>query len=213
MKKILFQGDSITDAGRSRENLADLGPGYTRLIASYLGFENPGEYEFVNRGIGGNRIPCLYSRRENDIFALNPDYMSILIGVNDVWHGLDLGEVVTPEEFEEVYGKLIEETKALNPNVKIMLMEPFILHGHATDYSPKGVARWDEFREGVEIKAAIVKKLAEKYDLKFVPLQKELDAAAENAPAGFLSGDGVHPSIYGNELIKRQWLKAFEEIK
>lgn len=213
MKKILFQGDSITDAGRSRENLADLGPGYPRLVAAFLGFENPGEYEFVNRGVSGNKIPALYARREADVFDVKPDYMSILIGVNDVWHGMDFNEPVTPEEFEEIYSKLIEETKALNPNIKIMLMEPFALHGHATDGNPASAERWQEFRGGVEIKAAIVKKLAEKYGLKFVPLQKELDAAAENAPQGFLSGDGVHPSVYGNELIKRQWLKAFEEIK
>ena len=212
MKKILFQGDSITDAGRSRENLADLGPGYPRLIASYLGFENPGEYEFVNRGVSGNKIPALYARREADIFDIKPDYMSILIGVNDVWHGMDFNEPVTPEEFEEIYSNLIEETKALNPNIKIMLMEPFALHGQATDGNPANVERWAEFRGGVEIKAAIVKKIAEKYGLKFVPLQKELDAAAENGPANFLSGDGVHPSMYGNELIKRQWLKAFDEI-
>jgi len=210
MKKILFQGDSITEAGRDRENLADLGLGYPRLIASFLGFENPGEYEFVNLGMSGDQIPCLYARREIHVFDIKPDYMSILIGVNDVWHGMDSGAVVTHEEFEETYSKLIEETKALNPNIKIMLMEPFLLHGHATDATEE---RWNEFRGGVEIKAAIVKKLADKYGLKFVPLQKELDAVAETAYRGFLSGDGVHPSIYGYELIKRQWLKAFDEIK
>jgi len=213
MKKILFQGDSITDAGRNFDIPADVGPGYPRLISAFLGVEYPGEYEFINRGVGGNKIPDLYARRKADIFDVKPDYMSILIGVNDVWHGMDFNEPVTPEEYEEIYSKLIEETLALNPTVKIMLMEPYVLHGRVPDGVPANEARWKEFRGGVEIKAAIVKKIAEKYGLKFVSLQKELDAVAEKVPVGYYADDGVHTSIFGMEIVKRQWLKAFEEIK
>ena len=84
MKRILFQGDSITDCGRARENDAHVGTGYALLVKSQLGFENPGEYEFYNRGISGNRIVDLYARIKADIINLAPDYISILIGVNDV---------------------------------------------------------------------------------------------------------------------------------
>lgn len=86
MKKILFQGDSITDAGRSREDLTNLGKGYPLFVAGALGMDEPGEYEFVNRGISGNRIVDIYARIKMDIINLKPDVMSLLIGVNDVWH-------------------------------------------------------------------------------------------------------------------------------
>ena len=85
-KLILFQGDSITDAGRNRENDAGTGTGYPTFVKGELGLSNPGEYEFINRGISGNRIVDLYARIKADIINLKPDYMSILIGVYDVWH-------------------------------------------------------------------------------------------------------------------------------
>ncbi|MCQ2440740.1 MAG: GDSL-type esterase/lipase family protein [Clostridia bacterium] len=86
MKKILFFGDSITDCGRNRDNDDSLGQGYPLLIKSELGFENPERYTFLNRGISGNRIVDLYARIKKDLINLAPDYVSILIGVNDVWH-------------------------------------------------------------------------------------------------------------------------------
>ena len=84
--KILFQGDSITDAGRSRDNDQYIGTGYPLLVKSELGYKFPGKYEFINRGISGNRIVDLYARIKADIINIKPDVMSILIGVNDVWH-------------------------------------------------------------------------------------------------------------------------------
>ena len=86
MKTILFQGDSITDVGRSRENDADRGHGYATLTAARLMLDHPGEFSIINRGISGNRIVDLYSRIKIDFINLKPDYLSILIGVNDVWH-------------------------------------------------------------------------------------------------------------------------------
>ena len=84
--KILFQGDSITDCGRSRENNINVGTGYALLVKSALGFEEPAAHEFLNRGISGNRIVDVYARIKKDIINLKPDVMSLLIGVNDVWH-------------------------------------------------------------------------------------------------------------------------------
>ena len=102
-KVILFQGDSITDCGRDRNVSESIGTGYPRLTAAKLGFENPGEYTFYNRGISGNRIVDLYARIKLDIINLKPDYMSILIGVNDVWHEVMRKNGVDTKKFEKIY--------------------------------------------------------------------------------------------------------------
>ena len=102
MKRILFQGDSITDCGRARDNNTHVGTGYAVLVKSQLGFENPGEYEFYNKGISGNRIVDLYARIKADIINLSPDYISILIGVNDVWHEFFGHNGVDADKYEKI---------------------------------------------------------------------------------------------------------------
>ena len=122
--KILFQGDSITDMYRSKENEESFGVGYALLVKASLGLEVPGEYEFINRGIAGNRIVDLYARLKTDIINIKPDVMSILIGVNDVWHEFgDYPNGVDAEKFYKIYDMLIEEIKEALPDVKIMIME------------------------------------------------------------------------------------------
>ena len=111
-KLILFQGDSITDCDRSRQVNTRQGFGYATMVQGQLGFECPGEYDFLNRGISGNRIVDVYARIKADIINLKPDYMSLLIGVNDVWHELGGGNGVAPEKFEKIYGMLIEEIRS-----------------------------------------------------------------------------------------------------
>ena len=106
MKTILFQGDSITDAGRARDNDSNVGIGYPVLVKGTLGFEHPGEYTFLNRGISGNRVVDVYARIKSDIINLKPDVMSILIGVNDVWHEFSRKNGVDAEKFEKVYSML-----------------------------------------------------------------------------------------------------------
>ena len=119
MKTILFQGDSITDAGRSRENDENMGVGYPTMVAGELGYENPGEYRFLNRGISGNRSVDLYARIKSDIICLKPDVMSILIGVNDVWHELDSGNGVDGDKYFMIYSLLLKEIKEALPLTKI----------------------------------------------------------------------------------------------
>ncbi len=213
MKTILFQGDSITDVGRNRERNDMLGWGYPRLIEAQLGFDCPGEYNFQNRGIGGNRILDLYARIVQDILNIAPDYLSILIGVNDIWHGLDNANGTGLNRFEKVYDMLLTELQEELPETKIMIMEPFVLRGSATDNREDQPDRWETFRGGVYQVAAIVKNLAEKHKVKFIPLQEAFNEAEKLAPVAYWCFDGVHPSAKGHELIKRQWLKAFEEIK
>ena len=133
MKTILFQGDSITDCGRSKQGGIRMGEGYAMLVKTYLAFENPNEYEFYNRGISGNRIVDVYARIKSDIINLKPDYMSLLIGVNDVWHEIEAQNGVDADKFEKIYCMLIEEIKAALPDIKLMILEPFCLRGPATD--------------------------------------------------------------------------------
>ena len=129
---ILFQGDSITDAGRGRENFEVMGTGYPHLIKAYLNAREPQAYTFSNRGISGNRIVDLYARIKADIINLRPDFMSILIGVNDVWHEFSGKNGVSAEKYEKIYSMLIEEVKAELPDLRIVIMEPFVLPSSGT---------------------------------------------------------------------------------
>lgn len=111
-KRILFQGDSITDCGRHRDQFHDLGRGYPHLIKAGLGLDCPGDYEFINRGISGNRIVDLYARIKCDFINLQPDYASIYIGVNDTWHEIASQNGVDTAKFEKIYEMLIDEIQA-----------------------------------------------------------------------------------------------------
>lgn len=205
MKRILFQGDSITDAGRSRESDTARGLGYPTLLAAQLGYDYPGEYEFINRGISGNRVCDLLARVKIDMINLKPDVMSILIGVNDVWHEVSRQNGVRADLYEDLYNLLIAEVKAALPHIRIMIMEPFVLKGTATQ------EQWEDFSPEVYLRAAAAKRVAEKNGLEFIPLQARFDAALEKAPADYWLADGVHPTSAGHELIARAWLEKFME--
>ena len=205
--RILFQGDSITDADRSRENNSILGRGYPHLVEAELGFENPREYEFINRGISGNRIVDVYARIKRDIINLKPDFMSLLIGVNDVWHeNHEDPNGVDAEKFYKIYDMLISEIKEALPNIKILIFEPFVLEGTAT------IPYWDAFSTEVPKRAEKTRLIAEKYNLSIISLQDKFNEAAKKAPNEYWLRDGVHPTPKGHELIKREWIKAFKEM-
>ncbi len=208
MKTILFQGDSITDAGRVRDSKIDLGRGYPKLVAAKLGYDNPDTYTFINKGISGDRIVDVYARMKRDILNLEPDYMSILIGVNDFWHDLlESKNGVSTEKFEKIYTMLLEEIFAELPNLKVFIMGAYVLPGTATD------EHYDEFRPEVEARAAAAKRVAEKFGLLFIDLQAKFDEAYAKAEKGYWTQDGVHPTTFGHELIARAWVEAFEAIK
>ena len=212
-KVILFQGDSITDASRMREVRGSLGIGYANYVAGELGMDAPYQYKFYNRGISGNRIVDLYARIKADMINLKPDYMSILIGVNDVWHEYAYQNGVSAEKFEMVYDLLLQELKQELPDTKIMILEPFALPGSATCSDEEHPGRWEFFHTEVPLRAQAAKRLAEKHGLTFVPLQAAFDAANADAPRdGFWLYDGVHPTAAGHTLIKRAWLEAFKTL-
>jgi lysophospholipase L1-like esterase len=206
--KILFFGDSITDANRERETdfgLKSYGFGYVRAIAGNLLLDNPNKYEIINRGIGGNRIVDLYARIKKDLWNEEPDFLNILIGVNDVWHEIAHQNGVDLVRFEKVYRTIIEETKERLPKIKIILCEPFVLLGGATE------GAYDRFLEVREY-AKIVKKIAKEYGLYFLPLQEKFDKLAEKDGAINYLFDGVHPSVAGAQLIANEWLALFNDI-
>ncbi len=223
MKNVLFMGDSITDAGRNRNatevNMA-LGSGYATIAAADIGFRNPGKYAFYNRGIGGHGIKDMYARIREDVIAINPDYMSILAGVNDAW--FDLGgkglPVIDGEKgmvrFEKTYSMFVEEILDSLPDIKIMILEPFTLDAKRSPYGEEGA--WAEtyavFRKGVEEKALVSRKIAEKYNLPFVELQAKFDAVHDPENPLLWLWDGVHPTCLGAHLIAREWIKGFESM-
>ena len=207
--KILFFGDSITDAGRNRNEdgtSSSLGFGYVRAVAGQLMGEDPVKYEIFNRGISGHRSVDLYARVKCDCWNLQPDVLSILIGVNDVWHGVHGVNGVEIDRFEKVYRMLLEDTKKVLPNVKLMILEPFVLPGSATCYQDK----YEEFL-AVKEYAKVCKKIAQEFNAVFIPLQEQFDATQEKYGENTLFlADGVHPNTAGAQLIANAWLNAFK---
>ena len=200
---ILFQGDSITDCGRSRDaNVpnAGLGGGYPSMAAAHLLCAKAEDgLKFFNRGISGNRIVDLYARWKVDGLNLNPDVISILIGVNDTWHAFGSNNGVEVPRYEQFYRMLLEWTIQASPGVKLALCEPFVYVCGAV--SPEWVPEINQRRE-------VVRKMAKEFDAIFIPYQEIFDAALKRAPAEYWLGDGVHPTLAGHQLMAEAWLKA-----
>ena len=183
-----------------------MGYGYPGYVAGRLGLEEPGKYCFINRGVGGNRITDVYARIKQDIINLKPDVMSLLIGVNDVWHEYLNQNGVSTAKFEMIYRLLLDEILSELPDTKIILLEPFVVKGEGTEDN------YDEFRTGVEEKATVVRKLAKDYNLPFIPLQADLNKLTEVTPADYWLLDGVHPTIYFHQFIADKWIDTFHKL-
>ena len=139
--------------------------------------------------------------------------MSILIGVNDVWHEYTHQNGVDVQKFETLYDMMIQELQRDIPGVKIMILEPFVLPGSKTRTEAEYPGRWEYFSSETPLRAAAAKRIAEKYNLVFVPLQDKFNKVNENAPEGYWLIDGVHPTAAGHELIKQAWLEGFETLR
>jgi lysophospholipase L1-like esterase len=202
---ILFQGDSITDSGRNRtitaENSASaLGTGYPLLIASAVLETNAGRgLKFYNRGVGGDRVPDLAARWQTDTIALTPDVLSVLVGVNDFWHKLSKGYAGTIADYENGFVALLEGTRRALPNVRLVVMEPFVLRVGAVD------ASW--FPEFDQRRAA-AERVALRVGATFVPLQSYFNRLTSTAPPEYWAADGVHPTPAGHGAIAERWRAA-----
>ncbi len=211
MKRFLFQGDSITDVSRVDADDGGAGSylfgyGYPNLLAADFLKNRKGEIEFINKGVSGDRIVDLYARIKDDIINLKPDIMSILIGVNDVWHELSQQNGVDAPKFEKIYSMLIEEIKEALPKVEIIVLAPFVLKGSGTEMY------YDEFRVEVAKRAECAKRVAEKYGLPYVPLQQAFDEASADGDTTYWTTDGVHPTAAGHQLIKESLAEAVEKL-
>ncbi len=205
---VLFQGDSITDAGRDKEkelpNVArSFGLGYAFLAASALLNELPEKnLTLYNRGISGNKVFQLAERWQKDCLDLKPDVLSILIGVNDYWHKRNGQYNGTVEVYENDYRALLKRTKENLPGVKLVICEPFyLLNTSAVDET--WVAPMKEYQ-------AVAKKIATDFGALWVPFQQVFDEAVKHAPATYWSGDGVHPAMPGAQLMAEAWLRVVE---
>lgn len=202
---ILFQGDSITDAGRSREK-ADvpneqpgLGSGYAWLAAAELLVGRPNDgLKIYNRGISGNKVYQLAERWQADCLDLKPNVLSILIGVNDIWHTLNGKYEGTVEIYQRDYRALLERTRKALPKVKLVVCEPFVLRCGAVN--DKWFPEFDGYR-------AAAKRVSGTYDAVFVPFQAMFDEAIKYAPPEHWAKDGVHPSLAGASLMAHYWLR------
>jgi lysophospholipase L1-like esterase len=200
---ILFFGDSITDAGRDRENCtnANLGNGYVHLCASQLLSQFPEmDLQITNKGISGNRVADLEARLETDVLDLRPNLVSILIGINDTWRQFDSGVLSPIEEFEASYRRI---AKSLNSrDVRLVICEPFVL--------PINDERrlW---RADVAARIAVCRDVAGEFSALYVPFDALFAAASCRIAPAYWGGDGVHPSIAGHALMADAWLDAVIE--
>ncbi|NLR77568.1 SGNH/GDSL hydrolase family protein [Chitinophaga eiseniae] len=205
---ILFQGDSITDAGRKRDknepnNSAALGSGYALMAASGLLRKNADKnLKIYNKGISGNKVFQLAERWDSDCFAIKPDVLSILVGVNDYWHTLNNNYKGTVQTYRDDYNKLLERTRQQLPDVQLIIGEPFAVKG-VSAVDDKWYPAFDEYR-------AAAKEIADKHQAIFIPYQAIFDKALQSAPGAYWTGDGVHPSVAGAQLMAEAWLQCIK---
>ncbi len=199
---ILFQGDSITDAGRNRRSIGPnnangLGNGYPFLLAcDLLRDHSTAKLQVFNRGVSGHKVPDLQARWQKDCFALKPAVLSILVGVNDIWHKLNGRYKGTVKDYETGFRNLLKETQAKSPSTRIVVCEPFVLRCGAVN------DKWfPEFDERRAVAAALAKELK----LTFVPFQSMFDKASKVVPPNYWAGDGVHPTLAGHALMTKTW--------
>ena len=202
--KILFQGDSVTDAGRDRSDPHDMGNGYPRFASAMIQDSFPDtEFEFVNLGISGNRTEHLVARLESDFIEIQPDIVSIMIGINDVWHHYAHEFVeTTDEQFEKNYRFVLDAIKS-RTNARILMIQPFLLE----TVDPAKQVLCEELAR----KQAIIKRLADEYADAYLPLDEILHQEVDADPAEY-SRDGVHPTPDGACRIGEAYLGAIAPL-
>lgn len=204
--RLLFQGDSITDMkwGRNQKDRNHyLGHSYVFLIAARLGVELPNaKLEFLNRGVSGNKVADLRKRWQKDAIEMKPDWLSILIGVNDISWGGKSG--VHLEKWEEDYRFILEHSRKENPKLKIVLMDPFVLR--MTRLSSDDA--WKYWRGEIDKLGEVVKRISTEFKAVHIETQKIFDQAAQQVSPEHWIWDGVHPLPQGHELIARNWLQT-----
>lgn len=208
---ILFQGDSITDAGRDKaqyyaNQAAGLGTGYAHMAASSLLEKYPDRHlRIYNRGISGHKVFQLAGRWEDDAIHLKPDVLSILIGVNDFWHMLNGNYDGTVAVYENDLRNLLTRTKGALPGVRLILGEPFVVKGGTA----VGNKRWETEFPAFQ---AACRKVSNEFNASFVPYQAIFDKVLSKGGAAYWCPDGVHPSLAGARLMANAWISIYEKL-
>ena len=194
---ILFTGDSVTDSDRNRNDSHSLGEGYVNMLAARLGLEHPGlNLRFRNTGISGDRTRDLLARWDADCIELRPDWVSILVGINNAWRRYDSNDPTPDDVFESEYRALLTRVKN-ETSAGLVICSPFLVHTDDTVI---------HMREDLDPKIDIIKKLAAEYDAVWVDLDAAFVAAQQRHIPTYWAGDGVHPSLAGHALIAETWL-------
>ncbi|MDU0199533.1 MULTISPECIES: SGNH/GDSL hydrolase family protein [Paenibacillus] len=199
--RIVFIGDSITDKGRKKDPLK-LGSGYVRMIHDYLTAVYPQlSLKIINEGVSGNRVIDLEKRWTLDVIDHQPQWVSISIGINDVWRQLDspMGEQVYPDKFEDVYRNLLDQTKQI-PDCRLILMQPTVIKEYPDATGNRLLKPYVD----------IVNRLAEQYDALLVPTHLAFIDFLKLETGQDLTTDGVHMNSLGDTLMATTWLKAVE---
>lgn len=200
--KILFQGDSITDAGRNREDYHEMGTGYPKCAAELITEAFPDKnIEFVNLGISGNQTKDLVARLQSDFIDINPDIVSIHIGINDTWHCAATMDWLDNSVFEAQYRKVLSEIKS-KTNAKILIIEQFLLPVPDKAF----------FRVDLNAKIDITRALAREFADYYIPLDGLFAAACIDSEPTFFSPDGVHPNDNGSKFIAELYLEAVKKL-
>ena len=202
--RILFQGDSITDAGRDQRNYHDMGKGYPKYASEMLREAFPtAELEFINLGISGTRTAQLSDRLYKDAIALEPDVVSVMIGINDIFHRHDSNHVETTDEQVEVNFKTILMRLRMQTNAKIVVLAPYLL-----DCDNREAQRAD-----LERLLPIIRKYAAKYADVYIPTDLLFEEALKTQPCPkFYSRDGVHPNEEGAKFIGKLYFEAVAPV-
>ena len=202
--KIVFQGDSITDAGRDKRNYHDLGMGYPKFAAANIRADFPGaDIEFINLGISGNRTDQLFDRLYPDAIAFDPDIVSILIGINDVWHRHGGTNIATTDAQVATNYRAILERLKNETHAKIVMLAPFLLDDEAKE----------SWRGEVDRIIAIVRELADEFADVYIPLDELFAEALKTQPEPkFYSADGVHPNDNGRAFIGKHYAEAVNNL-
>ena len=203
--RFLFQGDSITDGNRGRNDDPNhiLGHGYCFAVSSRIGADFPQfGFQFINRGISGNTVSDLEKRWQSDTLDLKPDVLSLLVGINDVNALVDgKKDALDANAFETVYRKLLSSCRAQNPDLIIVLGLPFFF---ASGWRKEQYEKWHPLT--LE-RAKIVRKIAFNFDAILIDYPKVFEEAQQRASIDYWIWDGVHPTAFGHELMAREWIK------
>ncbi len=198
-KTILFQGDSITDCGRDRDDINSLGGGYVNLIQAMYYANNPNcSATFINKGIGGNKTGDLDNRWNDDCISLKPDLLTIFVGINDTSRSDENENSDFIKYYTNFLDRAVNETDA-----RIILMEPFVL--------PVNEER-ESRRPKLDFKIDIVRKLALKYKTNLIPLDGIFNSVSSLKGYEFWAVDGVHPTTAGHALIAKEWFRELNNL-